>query len=293
MGRVQRPLDLAVQLVVEVVLRDADRHVLELSWQASGVVGNRPCAGSRVAGVLAGDHAEHQRGVADRAGQRAGMVQRPAQRHHPVPADAPIRRLQAHDTAESRRDADGAPGVAAHGRVAHARGDADGRAAAGASRGTSRVPRILRRAVLRVDAAVGELRHVGLAHDDRARLLEPRDDGGVLLRNTLGHQAGRGGGADPPGVVEVFQRDRDAVKRAQRAVGGQAPVRLARGVEGLVAKHRDEGVERGVGFVDAFERGLGQLQAGDLPAPHHPGRLGDGEEGQRAVSHHSAQGSGR
>jgi hypothetical protein len=64
----------------------------------------------------------------------------------------------------------------------------------------------------------GELGHVQLAEEDRARLLEALDRGRRARRHVAAEDARRAAGRRHAGGVEqVLHRDRDAVQRAELA----------------------------------------------------------------------------
>src|SRR5581483_5132630 len=100
--------------------------------------------------------------------------------------------------------------------------DGRGCAAARAAGRPLGVPRIAAVPVqLRLGHADGaELRRVRLADDDEAGLADPADDGRVDGRHVVGVRLARERRADPAGLVQVLDRDRDAVERpVARRVG--------------------------------------------------------------------------
>src|ERR1051326_7537643 len=68
----------------------------------------------------------------------------------------------------------------------------------------------------------GELRHVELAEDDRARLLESLDGGRGARGYVPAEDARRAAGRrDAVGVEDVLHRDRDPVQQAELAAVGE------------------------------------------------------------------------
>ena len=100
----------------------------------------RPEAG-RIAGVRARDHAQRERAVAHRAGERADLVERARERHRAVARDGAVGRLHADDAAQRGGLADRAAGVGAERERRHRGGHGSRRAAARAARARARDPR--------------------------------------------------------------------------------------------------------------------------------------------------------
>ena len=81
--------------------------------------------------------------------------------------------------------------------------------------------------------AVGEFVEIGFADEDGAGIFERGDDGGVFERKKIAKKFGAAGGAKAGGVEIVFQRDGDAVERAEVAAGlcgalwGKERIRMA------------------------------------------------------------------
>src|SRR5260370_32066138 len=86
------------------LLYHPDTHPVDIAVECLRVIGNRLAARGRIVGVVTGDHAEHQRRIADGARDRPCMVERVAQRNHPVTAYTAPRRLEPDASANPRRD---------------------------------------------------------------------------------------------------------------------------------------------------------------------------------------------
>src|SRR5216683_6045821 len=95
------------------LLYHPDTHLVDIAVERLRVIGNRFPARGRIVGVVTGDHAEHQRRVADGARNRPYMVERVAQRNHPVAAYAAPRRLEPDASAKRRRDTNRGGGIGA------------------------------------------------------------------------------------------------------------------------------------------------------------------------------------
>ncbi len=95
--------------------------------------------------------------------------------------------LEAYDTAERSRNADGAPSIRANAAVAQTGSNGGGGTSTRAARDAREIPRIADGAVVRIVRcyAVGELMHVGLAEDDSSRLFQLNNNFGVVLRNEI------------------------------------------------------------------------------------------------------------
>ena len=175
---------------------------------------SRGCGeGRRVGWVAAGKHAQQDGGIGHAAGQRAGMVERPAMRHDAVAADAAKGRLEPDGAAEACRDADGAAGVGPHRRYAQPGHDRGARSAAGPAGDAGAVPRITHR---RRRRAPGVFVRAGLADQDRARRAQLGRHRGVAHRKLGVRVAGAGGRRHVGSKIVVLDRDRNAMQRPRQ-----------------------------------------------------------------------------
>ena len=179
-------LDLARHAVEAVLLRNADLHALDRAAERRLVVRHRQVDRGRVLRIVPRHRAHQQRGVAHRAGNRTGLVERGGERHDAPARAAPIGRLQPDRAGERGRLADRAAGVGRGRAEAEMRRDRRGRAAGRAARHQMRAfdlparrrtdiralapPRVHHRAEARglVRRAHRELVIVELAEHDRA-----------------------------------------------------------------------------------------------------------------------------
>ncbi len=96
-----------------IFFRDAEAHPLQIAFKAFRVVRHRFRHGSRVLAVVAGDGVHDDGAIGDVLCQRAYLVERRSESHQPVPADAPVGRLEPDDAAKARRLPDAAACVRA------------------------------------------------------------------------------------------------------------------------------------------------------------------------------------
>src|SRR5262249_33091584 len=119
--------------------------------------------------------------------------------------------------------------------------------------------------------------HVRFADDDCACVLQLLDGRSVLLRNAVLERLERRRRLHPGGVVEVFDANRDAVKRT-------APVsrlNLRFGVPRLftrgVREHGDERIQSRCELFDARQHGIDHIDRRDFPRSHSLRDRGDAE----------------
>ena len=142
---------------------------------ATGHAQPRPSGHPAVRQTAPGQHLVQQRGILHAPRQRAGMVAGPGQRQGTGQRDAAHRGLEAHHATEGRRNADGAPRVAADGCAAQPHRHGHARAAGRAAGLPGRIvriadipgPGVLARGTQR------DLVHVGLGKDQRTGGLQP------------------------------------------------------------------------------------------------------------------------
>jgi hypothetical protein len=80
------------------------------------------------------------------------------------------------------------------------------------------------------------------------------------LGHVVGEDLGAGGGADAGGLVQVFEREGDAVQRSPGPARGQAGLGLPGFGQSPLRQEGDEGVEPAVQRLDAFQAGAGELK---------------------------------
>ena len=219
---------------------------------------------------MAGHAFQHDRRVANIAGQRAGLIKRRRERHD-APARAPaIGRLHADNAAEAAGLTDRAAGIGAGRRHRQARGHRRCRASGGATGHQARIPAILtlpgafHRAVIagHVGRAHGELVHVELAQHHRPVAPQIAGDGRFILRPEPVEDVRAGGGRDTLGAEQVLDPERDTVKR-QRVARGQTRIGGTSHLAGLIRRRRHIAVQvlRG---LHRLEIGIGQFGGGHL-----------------------------
>ena len=198
------------------------------------------------------------------------MIERRTERDQAVPRDAAVGRLQADHAAHRGRLANRSAGVGPERQRRDARRDGGRRSAARAAGNAIERPRVVhgteRRVLVR--RAHRELVAVGLADDDRARRVEPRETTVASYGGDVGlEHARRGGGADPSRAQVVLERDRHADQRAI-APSVEIAIDLGRALERLFARHGVERVQRRVDRLEPVER-LAADVAGRTNAPAH------------------------
>ena len=279
-----RSFHVGVERRGEVPARDAERQPGNAAVEAADVVVEGHVDAGRIARIVAGEHGEREREVADRAAERSGGVQRRRERHDAVPADSPVRGLQARDAAAGRRDPDRAARVGAERDRALARGDGRGRAAARAAGHVPERPRVVRSGGR---DAVGELVRVRLAEEHGAGLAQAHHTGRVARRHAARVGAATALRGHPGGVEQILGGDRDAVQRAPIEARRELALGVPGGLERLLGQHAGEGGHRRLDAVDPLERGLGELDRGHLAAADQlpgAGRV----ELEDCVAHHRA-----
>ena len=246
--------------------------------------------GDRRARIGARDHREHQRGVGD--GTRHGAADAPwipRERRRMVGHEAG-RGAEADHAAERRGQAQRAAEIGALGQRAEAGGERDGAAARRAARRERRVPRVARDAEDLVEGvgARAKLRRVGLAHHDRPRRLQPRDDQRVFLGHVMLVDLAAPRGADALGRREVLDRHRHAVQRTEARAAPGRRRRLLRGLQRRLGGHRAVGVQARVHALEAGEHRLHEVERRDRAARDQRDELRGRHEAEIAVSHRAA-----
>ena len=240
----------------KVFRRDAHFQPFDVTAQRSFKVRHGAVCGCGVFTVVSGDGLEQDGGVFHCPGHGADLVQGRGKGYQSVAGNAPVGRLEAHDTAVPGRLPDGAARVGTECGNGGSGCDGGGRAAGGAAGNAVRGFRVARDAVSGVFSAGthGEFIHVRAAQRDAARLLQQADGGGVIRSDIRGKKAG--------GAARRLAQDIDVVLHGDGDAGqGAGNVRSGRGVEGCFAVKGDVGVGCPVRLngvrhqVDQFGRG--------------------------------------
>ena len=265
-GLAHRSVDLGIDVGVEVRRRDEDAQALHPTLEPREVVVDRLIRRRRIARVIPSERRERDREVADGTGEWPRVIERPRERDDAAQRDTSVGRLDAGDATERGGDADRSAGIAARGHEAHPRRDRDRAAAARAAGDARAVPGVLRVAEERVliGDAEGPLVQVRLAEDDRSGGAQPRGHRAVLLRDVAREDLRSRRRHDALLVIEILQRDRDAVQRAAVLTRVALAVREARRVERRLERRRDERAKVRIEGADARDRGDGELDAREL-----------------------------
>ncbi len=112
-GAFDRGSDFGVETFAEVFLRNADAEAGNGFREGGGVIGDGALGTGGVERIVAGEDAEHCRGVCDVARERADAIERGGERDEAEAADAAIGWQHADDAAKGRGLTDGAAGICA------------------------------------------------------------------------------------------------------------------------------------------------------------------------------------
>ena len=292
-GVVEQLPHAGLNALVQVPPRDADTELLDAALKAGGVERNGAPRRGRVLGIVAGDDVESGGGPFHRPRERAGVVEAPGEGKDAAPAHPSIGGLDADTRGEGGGDADRTSGVAAHGGEADAGGNGCPRTAAGKPGDAVKVPGVAGPAVAGAGEIDGELGEVRLAEDDRAGV-EQALDGEGMLRGHVIEAGGRGAGGGRAGdVVEVLDRDGEAVQGAAVDAAGDLLLGDASAVVKLMlAVDVDEGVDLRLDVLEARDDDAHQLDGGEAAALDEARRLGDRQVAKVEVGHVSLAAGG-
>jgi hypothetical protein len=166
-----------------------------------------------------------------------------------------------------------------------AAGGDDGRGAAAASSGGAlEVVRVAGAPVDEVRRLERErqLRRVGLAEEDRARVLHALHHGRVFLWDERSATARPARAHDALGVERVLDGHRHAVEGTSGLSAGESLIRLARAGERFIGHELNDGIELSVDGFDAIEAGPHRLLRGDRLVPDRGREVRDAGEIERA-----------
>ncbi len=281
-GRAYTALHLRIETVeVRVV---GDSHAKPGDGTLERVIGiDRTPAGGRVAGIVAGDDREHERGIGHRPRHRPDVIERPRQRHGPGPAHPPVRRLQPDDAAARGGQANGAAGVGTERSQRQSRGHGGGRAAPRSAGDVTGAPWVLHVAVVGIvaEGSHGELRHVELAEGDGTGGREPGHRRALVLIDEVLPRARPARRRQPADVTEILVRQRNPVQRSARGAPGELLVPGTGGGERPLPVDGDEAPDRPVQPFDTLQAGTHGLDGRDAARPDGLGQRDDGPVGQR------------
>ena len=198
----------------------------------------------RVARIGTGDERHDEADVGDGTGHRADGDERLPGLRGRFARHGPEGRLEADDTAERGRDADGPATVTAHGDRPDTGCDRRPGATRRSARGARQVPRIGGPAVDRRfgDARVAELGHGGLGEDHGAGLLEALQDDRRAIRDESPHRQRPVGTLHAGQPLRVLGADREPGKRTGGAAG-ELGVGGVRGMQGPLVQVHGERID--------------------------------------------------
>ena len=258
--------DLGVDASVAEVWAEGDAKIGDVCIEACQVVDARTRQARVIERMRAGGGVQEQRRIAHRSGEGAHVGDVVVVAHGDVRHDAPCR-LQPEHTAEMRRYADRAGTVGALVQRSEATGRGGPRTG-GRGAGVETVsPRIVCHTGqgTAADAGPAELRRGGLAEDDGAGRLEALGDRGVRVRDLadLGVRTGLQRMAGE--LVEVLDRDRYAVQRAEVVAPCHRALGVPRHVQREFRRELGEGIDATVVAFDAVQHGPHDFDRGDVP----------------------------
>ena len=166
--------------------------------------------------------------IGDRCGERADVIELPAERHHARRGDVSPLGFEPDDAAGRGRNADRSARVGADRAERHAGRDRGRRSAARSARRSRRVVRIARRAEARVFAGrpERELVEVGLADEHRAGFAQAARDDGIRRGDVILADQRTRRGRRALLIDQILERDRNAVQRPEAAAAGDLLVGL-------------------------------------------------------------------
>src|ERR671921_483963 len=263
----QRCGDLAGDGHVFMVEHDADTKILQpgmARWRQCPRVGLRllvlgPAGDAQCCSKVAWRSAKwpHRRHVHHVARRWWGTWWlEPAQRNDPGT------RLQSVDSAEARRNANGAYQIGSVFKERHPSRQCCGRSAGGAARRARGVPRIVGDAEELVGCLPKVAQHegyVGLSDDGRACLLQAPCDRCIPVRNEILEGGIAPGGVQSSDIEAILNCHRYAVQRSGLLAMGGRLVGGVRFLQGSLAPELYDSVQRGVGVFDSREQHLGEL----------------------------------
>ena len=200
-------------------------------------------AGIRIGAIGAGDGGECGKRVVDGERVHGDAIERAAGRNDAGIREEPEARLEPYGVAQRRWHPARARGIGAERERHKPCGDRERRTRARAARDQRAIEQVARNAVGRAHALEpgGKLIEVGLADDDRARALEPRDAGRVFIRH-IGEGGAGGGGRHPGDVDIVLDSHGDPVQRAIGAARSGKRLRLGDRVRLFAQRDKNRGI---------------------------------------------------
>ena len=197
------------------ILRQADAQFANGAARLRQIVSDGFLRRGLVAWIVPGNSLQRDGRIAHRTRQRAHVIEREIERHHAVAAHAAAGGLESHGSAERRRDANRAAGIAAHGHENHFRRDRRARSAARSAGDALGIPGIANGAEVRIIRrdAISQLMHAGFADEHRAGRCELFDHGGIAIGNMVEEDDRAAGGAHAARFENVLHGNRNAVQR--------------------------------------------------------------------------------
>ena len=271
----------------ERVRRHAYTHVRVQTDRFARVRLDGSGGAERIDRIVAGDHLKRQRNVSHAARQGPHVIQTGTEGDDAGHRYPSVGWLQPDHAAQGGGNADRLGGVRAERQRPKAGGDRR-RGSAGRAAGlVSETTRILypaKRSVRVRDAAAANSWRFVLPDDHGAGAAKASNDDRVPRRRFRVEPLGRGARcASSTHVDHILQRDGHALQRPQ--IDAHLKQAFGSGGRGqrLVMEHRDEGVDRRIHRLDAFECRAGHLHWGQPTRAVRSGKLLRGEIRQRPI----------
>ena len=261
---------------VHEIGRDADASAIQRARRRRHRR-RRPIRRACRIGAIGSAHGLHyRRRILDRPAQRSCGVERGRQRHSARPADPAEGGLQTGHSTEAGRDADRAPGVAAHRHRDHPRGDGGTRSAAGPAGNAVKIPGIpgAGPSLMLGGDTPSELVGAGRAHDQRPTLPEPANQLGISRCDPARQHIGPAVAWSALDVEQLLHGHRNAVKGTTAHAPRKLVLQDAGGGAGLLVKDACEGPDHPVDGPNPLERSVEHL--------HRAGPAGTVETGEGA-----------
>jgi hypothetical protein len=133
---------------------------------------------------------------------------------------------------------------------------------------------------------------VGFADEDGAGIFQGSDDGGILKRKKVAKEAGAARGAKAGGVEIVFERNGNAMKRAEVSAGFAARLGAKGGFGGGCVFQGNFGIEREISVeariqaADAVEKESGELDGREFSLKIEISKFYNSGKGESRVETH-------
>ncbi len=245
--------------------------------QTRNIIGHRDIGAANVKRIVTRNSLQHHRSIADASSQRPNMIERPRKRNHAARGNPPISRLDPHAPAKRSGFANGSCRIGPNRRIAKSRSNRRRRSSRRSAGNMLFVPGIVNVAE-KADqrtAAISELMQIVLAQYHCACPPQSPHDFSVLSRYVVLQKPAGSGCPRARGIHQVFQSNRNPVQwptpLSTRDFDLGSPSLRQRRLGG----HRNEGIQRGVEFLNAIQASASHLDRRNFFPPQTRGKLND------------------